>query len=350
MAIVKDERQRVLQAYRSLFIGENALIRKKKAIIRRIGSLKCPDTGLVAELGQEKIVDILQSLLTDDAFASKPTAKVSPSPNLLHPTISDPASPEEPSCDKKELGKGDPCEGTEESLVDVNLDEPSSKNETTSKAPSDSTPKDFFHAPFQVQHLILTKTQTLLEQACFDFALKWAPELISKEMWDCPEAIELSKWTLALSKVVNKIPIGAFNTADYANIQEIIHSGYELRNIAVHRQRVSLQKLDDMMQNAVRFLRAISDETRELQLSNVHAVMSVFMWSLGSRRQIIAAQFQNELGEIQRLREVLDVKEKEVEDAMRKANAEVNDLTRYMLEHSLQGIFGGKGGLGRYSR
>ncbi|OAL61912.1 hypothetical protein A7C99_6483 [Trichophyton rubrum] len=330
MKVQSDERQRVFQAYRPLFAGESALIRKKKAIIKRIESLKCPDADLITDLGQDKIVNILQSLLTDDAFAAEPIANEPPSAST------------EPSCDNRELDKIDRSGVIDNSAVDKDLENSSSKYEVASQVFSDDASTNLSHAPFQIQHLVLTNIQTLLEQACFDFASKWAPELISTEMWDCPEAIELSKWTLVLNKVIHKIPINAFNAEEYPNIRAILHSGYEIRNIAVHRKRVSLQKLEDITQAAVLFLRAIRDNNRELQLSSVHAVMSVFMWSLESRRQIIEARFREELEEIQRVRKTLDLREKEAEIAMRTANAKVNDLTKYMLEHSLQEIFGGK--------
>ncbi|EZG05410.1 hypothetical protein H106_05127 [Trichophyton rubrum CBS 735.88] len=351
MKVQSDERQRVFQAYRPLFAGESALIRKKKAIIKRIESLKCPDADLITDLGQDKIVNILQSLLTDDAFAAEPIANEPPSAVLLrqqttrtgaNAKIPDLSKSTEPSCDNRELDKIDRSGVIDNSAVDKDLENSSSKYEVASQVFSDDASTNLSHAPFQIQHLVLTKIQTLLEQACFDFASKWAPELISTEMWDCPEAIELSKWTLVLNKIIHKIPINAFNAEEYPNIRAILHSGYEIRNIAVHRKRVSLQKLEDITQAAVLFLRAIRDNNRELQLSSVHAVMSVFMWSLESRRQIIEARFREELEEIQRVRKTLDLREKEAEIAMRTANAKVNDLTKYMLEHSLQEIFGGK--------
>ncbi|EZF33081.1 hypothetical protein H109_03806 [Trichophyton interdigitale MR816] len=350
MKVQDDERQRVFQAYRPLFVGESAFIRKKKAIIKRIESLKCPDADLIKDLGQDKIVNILQSLLTDDAFSPKLIAKEPPSAILLRQQTTKGANVEildlskstEPICDNRELDKNDRSGDIDDNVVDRDFKNSSSKDEAASPVFSDDASTNLSHAPFQIQHLVLTKIQTLLEQACFDFASKWAPELISTEMWDCPEAIELSKWTLAMNKAIHKIPINAFNTEDYPNISAILHSGYEIRNIAVHRKRISLRKLEDITQAAVLFLRAIRDNNRELQLSNVHAVMSVFMWSLESRRQIIEARFRGELEEIQRLRKTLDLREKEADEAMRKANAKVNDLTRYMLEHSLQEIFGGK--------
>ncbi|EFE42951.1 hypothetical protein TRV_02316 [Trichophyton verrucosum HKI 0517] len=351
MKVQDDERQRVFRAYRPLFVGESALIRKKKAIIKRIESLKCPpDADLIMDLGQDKIVDILQSLLTDDAFTPKLIAKEPPSAILLRQQttkgdnvkISVLSKSTEPSCDNRGLGKKGHSGDIDENVADKDLENSSSKDEVSIQDSSDDGSTNLSHAPFPIQHLVLTKIQTLLEQACFDFASKWATELISTEMWDCPEAIELSKWTLALNKVIHKIPINAFNAEDYPNIRSILHSGYEIRNIAVHRKRVSLQKLEDITQAAILFLRAIRDNNRELQLSNVHAVMSVFMWSLESRRQIIEARFREELGDIQRLRKALDLREKEADEAMRKANAKVNDLTRYMLEHSLREIFGGK--------
>lgn len=138
MKVQDDERQRVFQAYRPLFVGESALIRKKKAIIKRIESLKCPDSDLIKDLGQDKIVNILQSLLTDDAFSPKLIAKEPPSAILLRQQTTNGANVEildlskstEPSCDNKELDKNDRSGDIDDNVVDRDFKNSSSKGIT----------------------------------------------------------------------------------------------------------------------------------------------------------------------------------------------------------------------------
>ena len=50
------------------------------------------------------------------------------------------------------------------------------------------------YIPYKTQYQLLTKTQRLLEECCYDFTVQFMPDLLEQRQWDCSEAIELNKW------------------------------------------------------------------------------------------------------------------------------------------------------------
>ncbi|KAM5450725.1 hypothetical protein MaudCBS49596_004257 [Microsporum audouinii] len=349
MAPLKGDMQRVFQAYQPLFVGQNALIRRRKAILTKLLTYQCPPSDLLADLSLHKIVDILQSLLKDNVFASEDAGKHDPKPSQAYQTVQGgySANTWAPKGSLKDTGDNSVSEGGDgECLVGKTVEVEKSQTEEDKTAGPNRSLMSSMHVTsrcacisYQIQHLILTKTQSLLEQACFDFTTKWAPELILRETWDCPEAIELSKWTVAVTKALDEIPIDAFRTEDYPNIKGIFHSSYELRNISVHRVRISLDKLEGLVQNAVQFLAALCDNSRALRLGKMQAIMGVFMRSLEMEKESIESRLQDELSEIHRLREALDIREKKAVEAMRGDNMKVNNNTASLLEYSFEEMF-----------
>jgi hypothetical protein len=59
----------------------------------------------------------------------------------------------------------------------------------------DIIPTNPTYLPSRLQHLILTQTQRLLEECCYNFAEKWFPSMLANG-WDAPEAVELTNPSL----------------------------------------------------------------------------------------------------------------------------------------------------------
>lgn len=123
--------------------------------------------------------------------------------------------------------------------------------------------------PFGVQYSILTSIQKLLEECCYHFTQKYAPNLLIDKKWDCAEAIELNKWTLAIVKRYGKFPAGAFRRPDH-NIHQVLLAASKIRHAAVHRVRISAKGLMQMVDAAVKFAEALSDPVRASQLEELY--------------------------------------------------------------------------------
>ena len=71
-----DADQRVFLAYRAIFGGQNALIRRGPPIKKLISQHKSSQQPLLKSLGTEKVVETLKSLLSDRVFESELEAKL----------------------------------------------------------------------------------------------------------------------------------------------------------------------------------------------------------------------------------------------------------------------------------
>lgn len=60
--------------------------------------------------------------------------------------------------------------------------------------------------PYKVQFQILTFLLSTLEWVFYEFSSKWFPEILSNNLWDCPEAAEVTTWSAAILAALNSAP------------------------------------------------------------------------------------------------------------------------------------------------
>ena len=75
MSATTKEQQMVFLAFRPLFQGKNAQIRKSKAIRNRLELRDKSSSLLIKQIGFEKVVSVLKELLESEIFASECKAK-----------------------------------------------------------------------------------------------------------------------------------------------------------------------------------------------------------------------------------------------------------------------------------
>lgn len=56
------------------------------------------------------------------------------------------------------------------------------------------------YSPFQAQHNLLVHLQKLLELVCYNFGKKLMPDIMLQRGWNCPELVELNRWTEEFTK------------------------------------------------------------------------------------------------------------------------------------------------------
>jgi hypothetical protein len=76
MQYATAERRRVFLAYRALFAGERAMLRKSKKVREVVEKHKSSFQPLIREFGNDKIIGILKELLAGRIFQSELRAKV----------------------------------------------------------------------------------------------------------------------------------------------------------------------------------------------------------------------------------------------------------------------------------
>ncbi|KAK2750614.1 hypothetical protein FQN57_002685 [Myotisia sp. PD_48] len=348
------DQQRVFLAYRPLFEKKNSQIRKLKKIKQLLQSHKTP---LTKSLGVEKIAVILQNLLESGVFSSELKAKLA-FPVLFKTSI---AQDEQHSaseagaaaCEEKafqqvedleventkfkasedKTGEQSNHKVEEESDLEEDYNPPKAQQKTQvlSLYPS--------YIPFRTQHILLTKTQELLEACCFEFTAKYSPASLLKYEWDCPEAIELNKWVVKMKKCLKSLPENTLDSTHTPNITTIFGAVVQLRHAAVHRLNVSSKRLENFALNAKNFATLLRDPIRECRLHELHIELVRIIKSQELTKNFLETQLRDQLDEICRLREELDRREQTAIANMLKEDEEVKSLTGCVLEESIVSVF-----------
>lgn len=195
------------------------------------------------------------------------------------------------------------------------------------------------YLPYQTQHLILTKTQSLLESCCFDFSVHWLPDVLQRKRWDCPEALELSEWTKIAVNYLPKLPSNCFSPQPQTSTQSIFLSVNKLRHIAVHRRSTTIEGILELLRSSITFANLLNDNARELQLEMLHTDVESKMQSMELSKNFLESRLERERDETARKRRKLDQEEKE---AIATASREDKEHVKFigdLLSKSVEGIF-----------
>ena len=381
MAISIQDQQTVFLAYRALFEGQNSQIRKDKAIRKALKKGKT-SASTIKRLGEEKVVSVLKILLERGIFASELKAKLafptlyktSPEQDARREVSDAGAAREEAEALQEvealdsipvdaeagvpELDDGDSDEEEEQpvdprhakvektgkqgkAVVHVSNFVVLIKWEGTAQQSSPSVPSLYpVLFPFRVQHVILTRSQKLLEECCYDFTQQWMPSLLADKKWECAEAIELNKWAYTISKRHGKFPDGAFKKSS-TNLAESLLAVNKLRHSSVHRLHTSAKGIIQMLDAAVKFAETLSDVARATQLEELSKEVKSKVKSQELNKNYLETKIKNELEEIDRQRRELAKREQQ---AIASMSAEDEDNTRFigaLLEDRLQAIMDG---------
>jgi hypothetical protein len=95
---------------------------------------------------------------------------------------------------------------------------------------------------FPSQHRIMTEVQALLERSCFAYGQTTFWEELKRRGWDCPESAELNAWTTVLLEQQAKVNHELVAQRGRP-LSEILNSLSHLRHTAVHRIRVTANRV-----------------------------------------------------------------------------------------------------------
>lgn len=122
------------------------------------------------------------------------------------------------------------------------------------------------HLPYKVQHRVLTAIQNLLEEACYDFAVKWLPHVLEEMNWTCSEAVEMAKWKTVLS---GPLPEGSITLSGRYSINHRLGEAVRIRNITQHREPCDNNSIRKMISSAQNLVEIFSDHDRVNRLGRL---------------------------------------------------------------------------------
>lgn len=302
-------------ACQHIFRGSNSQVRKLKTVKGLIKQNKTALADILREYDINRMSNVAKKLLESEVFDSTLKAKI------RFPELFD-VSPAQSA----EREASEAVAAKDEAITVRGIYDKDASKETTVISPTElqgreasierfspTTVQSLYpvYIHYQSQHLVLTTIQGLLEESCFDFALRHFPQLLAKNGWDCPEAVELTEWTKILSCNSTQ-PIKILK----APLEEFIGLLRELRHSAVHRLRKTAAGVERLVENAELFLQALEDSTRSEKVGSLRRELRYTIEELKRNKDLFERRLLAQLGEIQNMRNELDDREKNVKEAM----------------------------------
>ena len=167
-----------------------------------------------------------------------------------------------------------------------------------------------------------------MEEACFAYAQSHFPQLLLRNGWDCPEAVELTEWTKLLPQYLGKVVT--------SKRSELFHLLCELRHSAVHRLRKTASGVERLAENAQLFLEALNDSNRSKRVSMLRRELSMAIEELKRNKDFLEGRYLGELKEIKAKRAALDMWERNAKNAMINDDSQCLDDTDKTLASVVQ--------------
>ena len=177
------------------------------------------------------------------------------------------------------------------------------------------------YLPYHAQHQLLVTVQGILEQACYGFEVQQLQETLEHEGRDCAEAAELNKWSRVLRSHEDK-----FSQADLQELgkpfPDVLDSISHLRHTAVHRLRISANRLEQFMVDAEALVRLLRDNDRVQKLSRIRVETQLTLGELKRTKDLLESKLTSKLKNIAAQRAQLDELEQMAINEMLRADKE----------------------------
>jgi hypothetical protein len=336
MSFSLNDLQRVYLAYRHMFSGEFAMIRKQasveKQLKRRYGTktIACVD----ARLSRETVILILQDLLKHGIFQlDEANAKLALPCLYKQATRSEMHTQVNSAPQIPQQGRIPPWERTISTYS-----EPEEPKKLRTQEDAGLPPLNSINIPFHARYTILLSIQHLLEESCFYFTRTHLPSLLEARGWVCAEACELNLWIQELSD--HKAELSHAFTAELETTLEVLFAAVSrIRHVTVHREQHDTDQLFQMIQTSINFLAVLGDIHRKAKVEDLLAHFMTKTRELRVEKDLRDTDLEYKRQRIAHLREKLNHREQEANAAAKAAEAVCEELAGSSLkEFTIQGF------------
>jgi hypothetical protein len=182
----------------------------------------------------------------------------------------------------------------------------------------------------------------MLEEAFFAFAQKHLPSVLDEAGFDCPAAVELTKWTKILSTHRHVLGKDALSLKDIP-FNRLLASARKLRNIAVHRVPTTAVEVARLVGAAAALAETLQDHERAASLQVMHYEIKEKMEVIEAESQVRKQQADLELEEIRRAREELDQRVRDIAAGLLEEDASRKRAAGKLLEEAARKALAGGG-------
>ncbi|KAM0337650.1 hypothetical protein ACHAPU_011528 [Fusarium lateritium] len=187
------------------------------------------------------------------------------------------------------------------------------------------------YLPFPIEHLLMEKLQKILELACYQYGLREIPNTMKERGWDCPESVELSKWTALLACEENLERQG-----NGKPLAELLLSITQIRHTAVHRLRTNSGGLEKFLADAEDLAVFLGDSIYTKAISQLHLNARSTLAELARNQDLIQLQLRKTQEEVAKKRTELDIEEQENLRQVEREHEKYRALAGERLEKDLR--------------
>lgn len=197
-------------------------------------------------------------------------------------------------------------------------------------------PAPLHFLPFPMQHRLMVSIQTMLEQACFEYLQRNHPEVLTnryKVEIDCPESLELNHYIIALGRLArfDQRKVGGL----HKDLSLIYRAMIDVRNHAVHRNRVSINDLQMLLHDAAALVKLMKIDKAHSRLTRMRNEVKLVRRRVAKEQRRIESEFLNVVKDLAAKRAELDRLEKEALEAMVKERRKLMAFDASKLEQAL---------------
>ncbi|KAK0377135.1 ubiquinol-cytochrome-c reductase cytochrome c1 [Colletotrichum limetticola] len=169
---------------------------------------------------------------------------------------------------------------------------------------------------YEAQHALFTRTQSLLEKACFDYARQAHPNILEAGQWESPECVELQKWMWIFKNEV----FDTFRTETVPLPHTEWHAFFEsirqIRHKAVHREVLCIADVKAYLADAESLAKLLRQDECLAKLGLLREEMEMVLAISERKKDGLTVKYQAKFDEIEVRRKELDELERRTREEM----------------------------------
>ncbi|KAK1598182.1 ubiquinol-cytochrome-c reductase cytochrome c1 [Colletotrichum navitas] len=165
--------------------------------------------------------------------------------------------------------------------------------------------------PYKAQHTLLVRTQAILENACFKYAVHNMPQVLRSRQWVVPECAELHVWVRILKYEAEVRFKGEAIPHPHRSWNSFFRSIANLRHKAVHREQLAGSDIESYLRDAHNFAGLLRDDEGAETLARFREETRECLETFEFCKKNISRSFQEKMDEISTCRAELDILERQ---------------------------------------
>jgi hypothetical protein len=129
------------------------------------------------------------------------------------------------------------------------------------------------YLPYSLQHTLLVGVQQILEDSLFRYGVNKMRDVVKTKGWDCSQCVELNDWVKILRKKKDLIP-SPKGLRSNRSLSVVLDSVVQLRNTAVHRQKVTALDVQLFLEDAEFLLNFLEDGASAKEICDIRQSLS----------------------------------------------------------------------------